>query len=561
MRRFWWPMWLGAAVLLSAATAAVWFYWSRTTGLPKPANVPAGDQEIAWIYTSSSADAWAQFVIGLKRTEMTGSGLTVDVSHAFPEQSTDIPEIAIRRATHVGTLHVRWYKTASDATAEQWIEGLALRDPAPLAVVGGSSSDQAYRLAVALNRTPVWVGDRPLLLITSATAETLNVDPDDPTRPPSNPSRAPVLMNVYPGRSFRFCYTNRQMAAAVIDYVVRDLTLMPGSVGWPGFRTLGAGVVGAWPAVGGLADLASSGPAVFAVEWEDDLYSEDLANSFKDAIEHRLTAHFDPTSLPRPNNAPVFIRDCIPLIPYSVGGFWRPNPEEAVAVQEIAARLRPPGNRSVLIVPTGSSAPARRVLLALAERVPLVGRRVVAVTGDGIGVNTIYRDAEFAWPARSIPIQFVMFAHANPFGWDAPGGPTPPQGYELKPKNSTQDVLAFNELGRIVIDAAFPVNDPGGVRVAGRADELMRRLRAKPGEGSGYSHRTAAPFFADNGDRHDPSGEHVVVLRPTFRYGTANPSNGPDAVIEVHRPGVDGWVLVASVPVVSASAGNGDCPK
>jgi hypothetical protein len=247
-----------------------------------------------------------------------------------------------------------------------------------------------------------------------------------------------------------------------------------------------------------------------------------------------------------------------------VGGFWRPNPEEAVAVQEIASRLRPAGDRAVLIVPTGSSAPARRVLLALAERVPLVGRRVVAVTGDGINVNTLYRDAEFAWPARSIPIQFVLFAHANPFGWDAPDGPAPPPGYELKPKNSTQDVLAANELGRVVLDAVFPVNDPGGNRIASRADEVLRHLRERPGQRTSEAHGGPTRFFADNGDRLDSSGQHVVVLRPTFRYGVASPTPGPDAIIEVHRPGPDGWVPVASVPVVPASSAklvNGDCPK
>ena len=544
------------ALLLVGGGVAAWAYWVRSDGLPKPVSLPAGDQEVAWINTSSSADAWSQFVIGLKRAEMTVPGLAVDAGRAFPEQSTAVPEVVIRRPPHTGALHVRWYKTASDATTEQWVEALSRRDPAPLAVIGGWSSDQAYRMAVALNKTPTWAGDRPLFLIAQATAERLGIDPDDPAKPPSSPGRAPVLMAVYPGRSFRFCYTNRQMAAAVVDYLVRDLTLMPGPVGWPGFRMLGAGAAGPWPATAALADLAATGPAVFAVEWDDDLYSEDLANAFKDALEHRLARTDNPHVKERPRSAPVFVREAIPTIPFSVGGFSRANPVEAAAVQEIAARLRPVGDRSVLIVPTGSSAPARRVLLALAERVPQAGRRVVAVTGDGLSVNTLYRDAEFAWPARSIPIQLVMFAHANPFGWDAEGGPTPPAGYELKPRNGTSDVLAYNEMGRTLIDAAFPPNEPGANRVAARADDLLRRLKELPG----VRRATAAgptTYFAENGDRRDAAGEHVVVLRPTAR---SSPSSA-DAVIEVHRPGPNGWELVAAVSVLPARATNGDRPR
>jgi len=562
MRRFRW-VWLGGAVLLLGSAAVAWALWPAKSRLPKPVSVPSGDQEIAWINTSSAADTWSQFVIGLKRIEMDVSGISVDVSKAFPEQSTDIPEIGIRRASYNGTLFIHWYKTASDATAEQWVESLSRRDPAPLAVIGGWSSDQAYKLAVALNRTQNWGGDRPLFLISQATAESLNIDPDDPSKPPSSPGRAPVLMNVYSGRSFRFCYTNRQMATAVIDYVVRDLTLLPGPVGWPGFRTLWAGAAGPWQAVSGVADLAAPGPAVFAVEWEDDVYSEDLANSFKDAIESRFALRDGERGRARPHNAPEYIRDCIPLIPYSVGRFARPNPVESVAVREIASRLRPVGDRAILIVPTGASAPARRVLLALAERVPQVGRRVVAVTGDGIGVNTLYRDAEYAWPARSIPIQFVLFAHANPFGWDTAGGPTPPRGYELQPKNSTQDVLAFNELGRIAIDAVFAQQNPSGNRIANRADEVLRRLRERSGERRGGSNTEPGRFFAENGDRLDATNEHVVVHRPTFRYGAKTATTGPDAIIEVHRPSMQGWVLVASVPVLPPTKppANGDCPQ
>ncbi len=86
----------------------------------------------------------------------------------------------------------------------------------------------------------------------------------------------------------------------------------------------------------------------------------------------------------------------------------------------------------MLVLPT-VSAPARRTLRALVQGNPTVGRQLVAMTGDGIGVNTFFRDRDFAWPVRSLPIPVVLFTHADPFAWDVPGEPpSAPPEYELR---------------------------------------------------------------------------------------------------------------------------------
>jgi hypothetical protein len=182
------------------------------------------------------------------------------------------------------------------------------------------------------------------------------------------------------------------------------------------------------------------------------------------------------------------------------------------------------------------------VLLTLAERVPAAGRRLVAVTGDGMSVNTFYRDAEWAWPARSIPIPMVLFTHANPVGWDAPGDPTPPPGYRLEPKTSTEEVFLDHGIGRALIAAAFAAPPPGQpAGLLSKADEVAAHLRAR-----------ADKFFDDKGNRRSLGGEHVVVVRPTLRYGDTRPSvQRPDATIDVFRREDDGvtWARVGSVPV------------
>ena len=286
------------------------------------------------------------------------------------------------------------------------------------------------------------------------------------------------------------------------------------------------GASGPWNLTAGLAPLAHR-PAVFPLKWQDDTYSEDLFNQFR---EH-LYASLD---VPRIASDPAF------SIPFSVGGFSRPNAGEAAAVRAILNDLPPQGERSLLVIPTGSSAPARRVLLALSERVPQAGRRLVAVTGDGFSVNTFYRDAEWAWPARSIPIPVVLFAHDNPFGWDLPSDTRPPMGYRLEPKTTTEEVLLDTNLGRMVADAVFPVV-VGERRMSIGADEVAEYLRIRPDK-----------FFDDRGNRRGRSGEHVAVVRPTQRYGdNASGAPRPESIVEVFRHEVDGrtWTRVGTVQV------------
>lgn len=531
MLRFRWPVLIVASGLLGLGLGIG--LWAALTSpanrLPRPLSVPAGDREIAWLNNTSASETWSLFVIGIKRTEMpvngVPSGLSVDDSNAFPEQSTAVPELVISREGFAGKLRIRWYKVATEAPIDGWVQALAARDPAPLAIVGGWTSDWAQKLAQSLAARESWHGNRPLLFITTATVDTVMGDPDDSTGFPSVADQR-NLIEIYPGRSFRFCFSNSQMVRALNDYVLHEPSLRPGPLNWPELRAIGIGASGPWNLAAGLAPLAHR-PSVFPLKWQDDTYSEDLYNQFREHLYSSL-------DVPHIASDPAF------SIPFSVGGFSRVNAGEAAAVREILNDLPPPGERSLLVIPTGSSAPARRVLLALSERVPQAGRRLVAVTGDGFSVNTFYRDAEWAWPARSIPIPVVLFAHDNPFGWDAASDLRPPRGYRLEPKTTTEEVLLDTNLGRTIADAVFPVG-LAERRIVDGADEVAEYLRIRPDR-----------FFDERGNRRGLSGEHVVVVRPALRYGDAAPGTPrPESVIEVHRREVDGrtWTRVGTVQV------------
>src|SRR5262249_38325003 len=177
-------------------------------------------QEIVWFHTSTAASTWERFVTGVQRIP----GFVIDDSRAFPDSTTAVPEVVLSKPGSGGRLHIRWYKLTSEAGSRQWGDAVATRAPPPLAVIGGGPTDRAVDLARALQDRTDWRGQQPLLLITTATANEVYLD-DEPAavglRSPHN------LMSLYPDRSFRFCFTNEQMAAAVVVFVCANPVRAP----------------------------------------------------------------------------------------------------------------------------------------------------------------------------------------------------------------------------------------------------------------------------------------------------------------------------------------------
>lgn len=526
MRRWWL---LTVCGLVAVGTLLIFLPNLRATRVvARPRPVPEGDQEIAWLNTPTAFEAWENFVWGVKRAEMGGDGgpdgLDVDDSGAFPTKTTAVPELVVRRQGFLGAVRVRWYRMTEGATQEDWVRALAGREPAPLAILGGWSSDRAKNLAEAMRGTN-WTGPRPLLFLATATADRVDPDEDDPS---TTAGQGPNLISIY-DRSFRFCFTNRQMADSVTDFVLSDPSLRPGPIAVPGERVALASVAGAWAAV--ITPAVEPIPG-YTIEWKDDPYSTDLSFKFREAFREKLGAI---PALPDLNMTTY-------SVPFSTGRYNRPNPAEAQVAEHVLATLPDPGTRTVLIMPT-VTAPARRTLRALVQGNPAVGHQLVAVTGDGISVNTLFRDREFAWPVRSIPIPLVLFTHADPFGWDAPGAPTqPPPGYALTPpqpstvRSSTEEIRLYTRLMRVVAAAAFP---DSRTSIAETPDAVAERLRKR---------RPA--FFDSEGNRMGGTGEHVVVLRP-YLPGEVRGKPRSREKLEVYTRAdpEQGWRLIHSRPL------------
>ena len=321
-------------------------------------SVPPGDQEIAWIHAATNGATWERFVAGVHRVREHCPHLHVDDQNAFLDQTAAVPELCLSVDGCPSKLWVRWYKLTSETGHEKWIDELARRQPPPLAIIGGGSSDRARDLAKALAvRAQQWHGPPPLFLITTATADKVRLDEEGDSYIPmeQDPSSESWrdLITVYPDRTFRFCFTNSQMAEAVVDFVWSQPNLRPhGSARPDGLAGSVAGLAGGniWAAASLWLAGAYEPPAVYAVQWVDDPYSIDLSEQFCRVLP--LTGKWT-----KPPD--------IDWVPYSVGGFQDPNPREALLVQRLRERITSAlVQRPLLVLPTVLQ-PARRVLRAI----------------------------------------------------------------------------------------------------------------------------------------------------------------------------------------------------
>jgi hypothetical protein len=474
---------------------------------PAPLAVAPGDHEIVWLYPATNPAAWERFVAAVRRApealrkDHPAVRAEVDPAAAFPQHTTAVPEVALALGPGQGRLVFRWYKLTSDWSTRDWVEALLKRAPPPRAVIGGSSSDGARDLASQLSQVAAALpeGSRPLLLLTTATAD--RVVPAGAENGPHPAAGAPAageepdvtpgvgLNDIYKGRTFRFCFTNRQMAGRVTNFL--------------------------W----GQPDLRPDRAPVYMVRWDDDSYSRDLIEGFWKALQ-RLEERGQFTTDPPPTPQ---------VIDSSVGGFSRPNPWEAkVAHDLLDDRLRQAGQKRPLLVLTGQSAPCRRFIRALVRSAPDTARQFVVATGDAIAFNNVYRDRAVAWNVQDLPLPLVFFCHRDPIDPDAGfrplpgdhGGTGPASGSDLVAATGTEDVLLY---GDIVEALAQALRRGGGAADAAALAAGLADLRVHGGH-IGFDPEGTPLFNPESpGRRRWGTGEHIVCLRPHVKDGRVLP--------------------------------------
>src|SRR4051812_36502313 len=163
---------VSVALTVVAAGLVFWPFGSGARAdraVPRP--VPAGDQEVAFLSAATNA-GWERFVAAVRRLRDERPDLGVQVAadgNAFPGQTTAVAGFAVPAGGSRARLWFRWYKMTGDPGTGEWVRALAGRDPPPLAVIGGGSSDRARDLALELEKLLELPTAAPLLLLTTAT--------------------------------------------------------------------------------------------------------------------------------------------------------------------------------------------------------------------------------------------------------------------------------------------------------------------------------------------------------------------------------------------------------
>jgi hypothetical protein len=354
--------------------------------------------------------------------------------------------------------------------------------------MGGGTSESATVLARALRAaTADWPESRrPLLLLTTATANRVPPLSRDPSRRfaiEADLDGEPLHL-LYPRRTFRFCFSNSQMAEAVTRFIWSQDDLRPD----------------AFPP--------------YLVVWQDDPYSTDLGTGFSVA----LTVASDAGLLAGPLFPPLAAgavnqraRDSFyprpDYVPWSVGMFDRPNRYEAEVALELLDDLdRSPTQRRPLLVLSGQTQPSRRLVRALARVSSLRARDFVLAAGDAIAFNTICRDRDVAWAIQDLPCKLVLFCHHNPIA-----DPRFLKGQT--DVSGTEDLLLYKQI-MLALSLAADDGESGPSR---QPDWLRDRLRALRLNGDRLSLEGEGKLlFDEEGQRRSGTGEHVVCLRPTI---------------------------------------------
>lgn len=531
------------SILLLAAATRIVFPLDAGAGKPQPLALRPGEFEIAWLYPATSSTAWERFALAIRQA-------TIRLQKEFPDRRWEMtadehgsaattPQVSL--SWSLGTqrdsdrrLVVRWYKLTSQWTPEAWIRALLHRRPAPLAIVGGNNSYWARELAVQLEALTreTSMASRPLLLLTTATADRVTIG-NRTTDEDYAEERLPQFWNeedstqalstIYPDRTFRFCFSNRQMATAVTRFI--------------------------WS----RPDLRPDNDPAYLVQWTDDAYSRDLFAGYNRVLDYRAADSFleqwgflsGSVALGLPPIAAAgwyssgFRHEAAVMLDVdsSVGTFTAPNPYEAKVVGDLLSQIGSSPRRPLLVL-TGQQQPSRRLLRDLARSAPDTARRFVVAMGDALSFNTVYRDSQVTWPIQDLPFTVVFFAHRNPI--DPGAGFRASQDRFTRTRthlSGTEDVLLFRD----IIEASVLAFLQRGEQLRD-ADDFAAGLRSlRFNHVSSTLDADGRLLFGATGQRAGGTGEHIVLVQPQF----AGDRVLPRATIEVWaRQGGQGWKLV-----------------
>lgn len=486
--------------------------WGTVVADAKP--VPAGDWEIAWLAPAASNQAWERIVDAAEHLNRTGIGdlrVQFDMSQAYIQATAGVPEIAMHVEGVNHRLLLRWYKVSDERPYRTWIQRFVDRGRLPLAIVGGETTSRAIDLSHELEKFRIdsgWGDEAPTLLLTTATA--------DAVAPPGSEEgvlagdgsqRLVELMQLYRGPAYRFSFSNKVMARAVLDFLTAEPSI------WPDRDYSVQGVASAAGSLGPLSAVTTLNAdqhryiyAMYAINWSDNEYSLDL----RDRFLHLFRTKYRPRLQKgwSDSNATLF-RIVADTVTPRISNPLKPRPHDLqAAVRYLMSTDRSPRIRQVLALPANAER-AGGVLRAIQARSEKPIDNLVVVSGDSLSINSLYRDRLLLWHVAEIPYPVVCFSHRNPADDEVGFRPHPTRDVPWA-DTGTQDLLFYRDLLEAVLLAAFG-EDTDGPRHAGEFGAAMGNLCWH----GHHVHRAGQGTLLFEGrNRREGTGEHIVLLQP-----------------------------------------------
>ncbi|MBY0585831.1 hypothetical protein K2X85_01580 [bacterium] len=331
---------LGLA-LVSAVVGLSYLPWNASAG--------DADHEVAVLFPSSDVAAWPDFVRGVHLAAKAKNLSVIE----------DSSRHAVRVMTSPRPTRFQWYPVIGSFALQNKVRDLCQRPVPPLAVVGANNTalTKAIGTEVFSASRPDWV---PLLLMTHATTD--------------------QLIDVNPGRSFRFGFSNSYQARTV----VRELaTMLPD-------------------------DSNSSTPLqAIVVQVADNPFSVDLANHFAQELKESLGA----TILNDPNVSPDSSRTNW-MLPTAGRGAEGATAEEVALARRIVQTLsQNPNAPSAIVLPTDLDT-FRHLVLAIDQekKRQTFAKPIYLLSGDSLD----YYDVTEGLPTNMMPGPLLFFSHVNP---------------------------------------------------------------------------------------------------------------------------------------------------
>ena len=323
--------------------------------------------EVAVLFPSTDTSDWQDFVRAIHLAAEEKKLEVVDNDAAFTStvQTAGVP------------VRFRWYPFIGSYRMQKIVRQLCQQKNPPIAIVGASNTSLTETVGAEIKASSK-PDSAPLLLMTYATT--------DP------------LIDINPGRSFRFGFSNSHQARAVVERL-RQLLGESKKVD------------------------QSHRPNVIIVQVLDNPFSIDLARHFEKELSAELSGTIIPPPAPFDHGADSGGMSAAWSLNTATTEHGDPTAEEsALAAAIVSTFARDPSSPAILVLPVGSDAfvniaggirnEVRRLEIASGgvNPIPLL----TILTGDSLDYYEFAGVGKGPITARNTPARVLFFSHVNP---------------------------------------------------------------------------------------------------------------------------------------------------